>query len=77
MKERYYLHGDQVEGKPEEFYCASCDLFVDRPHFDRHDNEPNRLNNFQKYLNTLKSWRVIKKRTKTYQRPRNPYNLFD
>lgn len=72
MTERYYLHGDQVEGNPESFYCASCDFFFDRSHFAEHD-----LNNFQKYLSTLKTWKVVKKRTKTYQRPKNPHNLFD
>ncbi|MDN5923755.1 MAG: hypothetical protein L0H70_02005 [Xanthomonadales bacterium] len=30
---RYYLHGDEVEGRPDTFYCRRCDLFVDREHF--------------------------------------------
>lgn len=30
---RYYLHGDEVEGDPTNFYCAQCDQFVESGHF--------------------------------------------
>lgn len=32
--DRYYLHGDPIEGNPDSFYCQRCDRFVDRAHFD-------------------------------------------
>ncbi|MFN9173674.1 MAG: hypothetical protein ACK58N_03955 [Synechocystis sp.] len=76
MKTRFYAHGDQVEGNPEMFYCASCDCFIDRAHFETHNNEPNRLNNYQKYLSTLKTLQAYQKRSTNFYRPKNPYNLF-
>jgi hypothetical protein len=33
-KERYYLHGDVVEGNPTRCYCVRCDLLVELSHFE-------------------------------------------
>jgi hypothetical protein len=74
---RYYVHGDQVEGKPDEYYCASCDLFVDELHFRTHNDEPNVMNGLDKYNQSLKTWKVMKRKKAGYRRPNNPPNLFD
>jgi hypothetical protein len=31
---RHYVHGDQHESNPSQYFCASCDLFVPADHFD-------------------------------------------
>lgn len=76
-KQRYYLHGDQTEHDCDKYYCRSCDFFVDRSHFADHDSDPSRMSNYPKYLATLKSWQVIKKRSKNLYRPNNAINLFE
>jgi hypothetical protein len=75
---RWYVHGDAIEGKPEIYDCCSCDLFVDELHFPIHNNEPNIMNNLDKYKQGLKTWQAInKKRENNYRRPNNPSNLFN
>jgi hypothetical protein len=75
-KIRYYLHGDQIENKPSKYYCRSCDFSFERSHFADHDHDPSRMSNHPKYLTTLKSWKVIKRRSPEYYRPVNAVNLF-
>jgi uncharacterized protein YozE (UPF0346 family) len=31
---RHYVHGDQVEGSQDHYYCAHCDMFVASDHFE-------------------------------------------
>jgi hypothetical protein len=76
-KIRYYLHGDQHENKPGKYYCASCDFSFERSHFHQHDKNPSDMNSYEKYLQTLKSWKVIKKRSPQYYRLTNAVNLFE
>ena len=74
--ERYYVHGDQVEGKPDEYYCRSCDAFTEESHFHVHYDQANRINNCDKYNQGLKNLKEYLKRA-GYRRPNNPPNLFD
>ena len=48
-KVRYFFHGDRAG--EDSFYCAMCDLFVAKVHFDAaHATE----NHYSKYLATRK-----------------------
>jgi len=40
MPKRYYFHGDKVNDT--QYYCACCDLFVDKQHFETHFLDINR-----------------------------------
>jgi hypothetical protein len=39
VTERFYLHGDEHESSPGEFFCACCDLFAPAAHFNVHAPE--------------------------------------
>lgn len=52
---RYYLHGDQTEDDPTQYYCARCDVFVEAAHFgDRaiHDDK----GHLERILASLERW---------------------
>ncbi|MBL3619735.1 MAG: hypothetical protein JMN26_18745 [gamma proteobacterium endosymbiont of Lamellibrachia anaximandri] len=74
MAKRYYFHGDEVEGKPEQYYCAYCDLFVNKGHF----LEATHLgNDKERYDRSAKGWEVLKKKSDgRLQRPKNASNIF-
>lgn len=70
---RHYLHGDEVEGDPSQYYCARCDLFVEADHFKGgawHGNDEDG----GRFLKSLKSWELAAKRS-AYRRPENPPNI--
>lgn len=73
---RWYAHGDQVENKPNLYYCASCDFFLPREHFAEHENTPHRKPNLDKYAESLKKWKKKYSKLADFRRPSNPPNLF-
>lgn len=72
---RYYLHGDVVEGEPGQCYCARCDVFWDLKHFqpvswhkDGGDGE--------RFLSSLESWNKLTASEKGNRyRPANAPNV--
>ncbi|MBD2426576.1 hypothetical protein [Phormidium sp. FACHB-1136] len=72
MKQRHYVHGDQVEGQPDHYYCDFCDLFDGRDHFYRVCSG---RNDYQRYQQTLKTFKSAYHEDRWY-RPPNPPNLF-
>jgi len=70
-QERYYLHGDQVEGDPSQYFCASCDLFVELPHFEA--DHPN--GNASRYFAEQRLWeRAVARFKLPRRRPINAPN---
>lgn len=61
---RHYLHGDQVEDDRTKFYCAQCDLFVERDHFGQHGSEAHEraLQSIARWTNGLAENRVKMRR---------------
>lgn len=52
---RYYLHGDQDEEDPNSFYCARCDFFYEREHFENpalHRGQSHEM----RYLESIERW---------------------
>ena len=72
---RYYLHGDQIEDSPEQFYCARCDLFCDASHFEDPQQHSLEMHG-ERYLRSLRQWhertKIAKRR---WHRPDNASNL--
>lgn len=52
IPERFYLHGDQHEGRQEKYFCRACDYLVSADHFesDQHKNHDRR------YFEALDTW---------------------
>lgn len=70
MDKRYYLHGDELEDKCGQFYCAYCDLSFDEKHFLETTHSGT---NKERYDRSLKYW---KKKTHGFYRPASTSNLF-
>lgn len=45
----HYLHGDEQEGSPGQYFCAECDLFAPAAHFE----EPHRIPHGQRALDAI------------------------
>ena len=70
---RYYVHGDRHEEKPDMYYCARCDFFEPREHFEDADHISTRV---EKYERSLRSWaHHAKQRNSKYFRPPHPENI--
>ena len=50
--ERFYLHGDRHEDRPNEFYCRACDSFEGAEHFDSDQHR----DHGRRYFDSLKMW---------------------
>lgn len=73
-KTRYYVHGDCSEAELDTYFCASCDLFVSREHFDTKTHSTSDGDRFRR---SLKAWREAEKTSlKNFQRPQNAENIF-
>lgn len=81
---RFYLHGDAVEGQSGRFYCRTCDLFVDKAHFEldkaastdgRHGHFPS----MERVHQSFWDWQHIGKAQRDHlgTRPRNAPNLLE
>lgn len=60
---RHYLHGDEIEGNPDSYYCARCDLRVGAEHFFpkswHDDNEDG-----ERFLDSLARWNALANESK-------------
>jgi len=60
---RYYLHGDQKESSLDMFYCARCDVFFAKDHFQSCSSSEDKarlrsdLKGFRKYIKPKSNWR--------------------
>lgn len=73
MKSRFYVHGDEHEDLPGKFYCASCELFTNKEHFNIFKHAKPHLERY--HICMLKLDTKIKG-SKKHRRPTNPHNLF-
>lgn len=49
---RHYVHGDQHESEPAQYFCASCDLFVPADHFEvEHAGETE-----ERFFASMRAW---------------------
>jgi len=74
MAKRYYFHGDEIEGKLGQFYCAYCDLLVSENHFSdtQHSGSDK-----ERYDRSVKGWKVLRENSAgRFQRPNGASNLF-
>lgn len=70
--QRYYLHGDQVEGKPHQYFCRRCDQFADAAHFEDQEHS----DNGERYFRSMQMWsRGIARWKLPLRRPNNAPNL--
>lgn len=69
---RHYVHGDQSESEPSQYYCASCDLFVPAGHFEaEHAGETE-----ERFFASMRAWKRRPARTKiSAHRPAAAKNL--
>jgi uncharacterized protein YozE (UPF0346 family) len=66
---RYYIHGDKSEEDSSLYFCAMCDLFVERGHFEIHgDKNRDRYDRSAARVKNLNAPNI---------RPKNPPNLAD
>lgn len=72
-KARYFVHGDEDDANPEQYYCEFCDRFEQRSHFESaHGDDAGR-----RTLVSLKTWRKLPIDAKPqYRRPNSAPNLF-
>lgn len=74
IKERHYIHGDQMENDPLRFYCSSCDAFFPENHFFNHNEKC--CDHWGKYDSAIKMLGNSKKNHNEFGRPINAVNLF-
>jgi len=72
-RERFYLHGDLIEGTNNQYFCDFCDLAVSALHF--HDEHPDK-NNFERFQRNLKKWKKMKALGTKFKRPNDVANCF-
>lgn len=70
--QRYYLHGDQVEGDPTRFYCVQCDYFVDADHFLSSHPPAETL---ERCLNSVTRWERRPRSETAIERPIDAPNM--
>lgn len=74
MIKQYYFHGDGIEEKLGQYYCAYCDSFVSEEHFLETTHSGN---DKERYDRSVKSWEVLKENSGgQLQRPSSTSNLF-
>ncbi|WP_112184181.1 YozE family protein [Ralstonia sp. GX3-BWBA] len=72
---RYYLHGDQAESDPSNYYCAMCDVFWPAAHFESgHD----KMKSVERYLQGMRTWASRSAADpRKWHRPTGAVNLLD
>ena len=72
-KSRYFVHGDEDDANPEQYYCEFCDRFEQPSHFQSaHRDDAGR-----RTMGSLEGWRKLSIDAKRqYRRPNNASNLF-
>lgn len=72
LPSRYFVHGDRVAPSKDEYFCAACDVFASRSHFDTcHCKD-----HLARYERSLASFNNLVKHGSGYTRPARPENLF-
>jgi hypothetical protein len=72
-RQRFYLHGDQLEGDPQRYFCANCDVFFDAAHFASHGPHTG-----ERYLVALERWNKRDERShRQWRRPEGAMNLLE
>jgi uncharacterized protein YozE (UPF0346 family) len=74
MAKRYYIHGDLVVNMDNQFYCALCDTFELKEHFNLPDHVNRNEDKFTMSFEGLK--RANPKFLKEYIRPKEAVNIF-
>lgn len=70
---RYYVHGDQAEDEPAQYYCEFCDRFQASDHFEAAHGDAA----WRRTLASLEAWRKLPLDTKYgFRRPDAAVNLF-
>nr|WP_315223967.1 YozE family protein [uncultured Albidiferax sp.] len=70
--DRYYVHGDQIEGAADQYYCSHCDALVAAPHFE--SDHPDTSG--ERYFATLQRWQKRPIMSKVNERrPINAMNV--
>jgi len=73
IAQRRYLHGDAHESRQGAYFCALCDEFAPREHFE---DEAHASRNSSRYLQSLKAWRgLCKRRGSSWRRPSTAENV--
>ena len=72
-RRRHYVHGDAHESRLGTYYCAVCDIFAPREHFeDKYHTD----RNSKRFFHSLKAWRAREKRlSPLVRRPANAGNM--
>ena len=69
---RHYVHGDQVEGSHDHYYCAQCDLLVVSDHFE--GEHPGASEG--RYFSSLNAWQRTPAENKiNTRRPPSAFNI--
>jgi hypothetical protein len=74
LKERHYIHGDQLEGNPSLFYCSACDVFFFEEHFLNQADKC--CNHWNRYDNAIKMLGKSSQKPRNFTRPMNSINIF-
>jgi uncharacterized protein YozE (UPF0346 family) len=70
--DRHYVHGDQVEGSQDHYYCAHCDMFVASDHFE--GEHPGASEG--RYFSSLNAWQRTPAENKiNTRRPASAINI--
>jgi uncharacterized protein YozE (UPF0346 family) len=70
---RYYVHGDQTEDEPAQYYCEFCDRLEASEHFEAVHGDAA----WRRTLASLEAWRKLPLDTKySFRRPDAAVNLF-
>lgn len=70
-RQRYYLHGDQLEDDAARYYCGECDLFLEAEHLLSHG-----LHTGERYLESHFRWSRRDERSKRgWRRPDDAANI--
>lgn len=74
MSARYYFHGDETKEEPGKYYCAYCDLLVEKEHFSTTSHPGT---DREKYEQSVRDWKELgKKRQAYFHKENNAFNLF-
>lgn len=72
---RHYLHGDQNENDPEQWFCSRCDAFVGEAHFFDGYHDRAKLTDHERYVTDRKRLQnQLRNSPGKWRRPKNPPN---
>lgn len=68
---RYYVDGDEMEGRSGEYFCFRCDMAFERTHFEDAAHLERRA---ERYFQSLKVWEEVKSK-RGFRRPAEAINI--